>query len=234
MAMLLEVETELFGGSELHQVVIERLLADFDALCSLFERELDKDTIMLAAPVVEPPLAHLFDYLLNCALLDARLATVELLLLQLLIRLLILSLELGIVDPDGDPLLQDDVDRRLRDGLLDLHHVVLLPTGVLFHAVHRLAVFEVGQLHRLRLQIRQAVHRHILATHHGQGVLVYHMNSIELGAHQRRRQTLLVTLHGRAVGLRAQFVRSIRQLFVDQLLAVLVAERHGSHVTHRL
>ena len=81
--MLLKLKTVLFGRAELHQVVIQALFADLDSLSSVFERKLNKLALVVAATVEQPPLADLGNHFLDGAFLDARLASVVLLVTSL-------------------------------------------------------------------------------------------------------------------------------------------------------
>lgn len=74
--MFVEVKTVLFGGAQLHEVVVKRLLADFDFLGSLLKRHFNKDTVLVEASVQQPPQTHLLDHCLDCPFLNARLHVV--------------------------------------------------------------------------------------------------------------------------------------------------------------
>lgn len=65
-----EVEAELLGRPELHQVVIEGLLGDFDLFRGVLERQFDEFAILLIACVEQPPEAHGRDDVRDGALLD--------------------------------------------------------------------------------------------------------------------------------------------------------------------
>ena len=71
--MPVEVEAVLLGLAQLHQVVIQRFLADFDFFRSIFKRLLDVDTVFVSvADVHQAPESHATDHIQDCALLDAR------------------------------------------------------------------------------------------------------------------------------------------------------------------
>lgn len=93
VVVLVEVEAELLGGAQLHQVVVERFLGDLHLGGCILERHLDELAILVEARVELAPLVDLLDDFLNCAFLDARLALISAVLLRLHIDVLSREIE---------------------------------------------------------------------------------------------------------------------------------------------
>jgi len=99
LAVLCKVETKLSGRTELHEVVIKRLLSNFNALSGFFESQLDEISIHMAASVIETPFADLFYHLLNSSLLNTRLSAGHFSLMSLFLTFFGL-ISLGVVNTD--------------------------------------------------------------------------------------------------------------------------------------
>ena len=70
LAVPLKVKAVLLGLPQLHQVVVERLLGDFDLLCGLFKGHLDKLAILHVARVEQAPHADGRDHVGDGPLLN--------------------------------------------------------------------------------------------------------------------------------------------------------------------